>query len=437
MRNEKRANAAGVAVDGMVQSEVVISATDLREGTIERLGDDLVIRKPSGEIVRVDGFFSPDAQVRLLSTSGAVYTVSMVEAMLPGTSHASQAATGSSAEYSSGASGDEGDATVVARVVEATADAKVIRNGEELPLHAGDPVFEGDQVITADKRRVTFDTSAKPGEGGDLANNLTVGENSRITLGLTAAGESGNGAETVRVSIKAGSVTAEETPSSMHIVIDTPSGAIQPNNAAVDVKVNASTSEVQVNMLSGAGEVAIQSASGPVVLNQANQSTILSSDSGAAGLVRAGDLSLANAAGTASHGSASAASAAGAAGAAAETSSSAASTSMSGSPFSSNNGFSGLGSTAAEGNGPSLSNTPLAGNATGNAGSVPGSSAQPAAPAVSTPAAPAPAPVTETTPAVTPAISVASTSVDEKEGVAHVHITLSTPTTQPVRSSAK
>jgi Ca2+-binding RTX toxin-like protein len=423
---ERRANAMGQAGIDSGSVAVQVSAADLQGGSFERDGDALIVHKASGEVIRINGFFAPGSQATLLSASGGVYSAGMVEAMLEGDVPAHPNGTsGQSGTEGNAASGTGDEHKAIAHVADATPDVKVVRDGQELALHAGDPVFEGDQVVTAAKGQVTFDMTTGADAGN--ANNLTLGENSRVSLTLA----SGAG-DTVHVSVKAGNVIAAETPDSLHIVIDTPSGSIRPQSASVDVTVNATTSEVQVQMVGGTGDVAIQSASGPVVLNQSNQSTVLSSDTGGAGLIRAADLH----AGSSSQSTGSFDS--NHSGSGSLSGSGTSENGLSSSPFSNgtNGSFSGLGSSTGGngGGGPQLSSSPLAG---GPAGGGSSGTDSPSLPPVPTSPLPGNTPTTQppvnlNTPPVTPEISIADIKVEEQAGVVHIEIKLSSVTTLPV-----
>jgi len=449
MGSDRRSKTSEHVVALAATGEVALSTADLRSGALERVGNDLVVHKASGEVIRIEGFFSPGCQVRVVSGTGAELTGSMIEAMIdaqPAFVDGAIGASGASGSTAAGGADDEAGHKVIARVTQASPDARVLRNGEEIVLKAGDTIFEGDQVVTAAHGKVVFELG--DGVGNGAVSRLTLGENASITLSLDLAGP-GPADDTVHVQVKSGNVVAAEAGNAMQIIIDTPSGSIDPRNGSVDVTVNGKTSEVQVNLVNGSGEVQIQSANGPVTLNAANQSTVLGAGgAGGSGPGGSADLSAAGSAGSFS----STGTGTGSGGPGGGDTLSTGATSLGGSGTGTFSGlgtsdtgnFSGIGATAS-GTPPQLSASPLGiqpgTSATGLTGTNPGtqSGAPFAVPAPQVTNTITTEPATIQAPPVAlnnnppvPVVTLGDISVAEGDGVARIPLNLSNSTNQPV-----
>ncbi|MDP7451282.1 MAG: hypothetical protein QGE95_03320, partial [Arenicellales bacterium] len=137
-------------------------ASFLLYGTLEQVGFDLVITNPAGEVFIVYDYFSFNPPPNLMLANGAGLSPEMVEALLYNSIVDARFA---------GPAEDPGQAEEIGAVLFESGDVVAIRNGEEVELSKGDPLYKGDIIKTGDssfiRAKMLDDTRFNLGKNGE------------------------------------------------------------------------------------------------------------------------------------------------------------------------------------------------------------------------------------------------------------------------------
>ena len=129
------------AVHGLQGLTVTIpDAHLLFNAEFSRVGSDLILRGDDGKVVVVHDYFVPDHRAPLLSPDGAALSPEVVAAL------AGPMAPGQYAQ----AGATQNQVQAVGRVVAASGNVSIMRNGVAITLNVGDAVLKGDVLQTGD-----------------------------------------------------------------------------------------------------------------------------------------------------------------------------------------------------------------------------------------------------------------------------------------------
>ena len=113
---------------GVEKGAPVLDLTELSPDQVSRQGDDLIIRLPDGQLMRIDGFFSGNAFV-LQTTGGGELTAGMLQSMFPLLGNVTKFAQASQNTQTDAGASTDADPVAVARVKESAGEVKVVRAG--------------------------------------------------------------------------------------------------------------------------------------------------------------------------------------------------------------------------------------------------------------------------------------------------------------------
>ena len=150
-------------------------------------------------------------------------------------------------EQTPGAVADSAPARILAEVMEAGANARLMRNGRTIALKPGDVVLDGDiiDVTTGATVKVAYPRDANASLTEELITS-TIGENSRVQF----RSEIANQVDSLSLKLIAGSIVIENIPDiGTRMSIDTPAGRVGVAFRDVGVTVNQGSGETTVMAL--------------------------------------------------------------------------------------------------------------------------------------------------------------------------------------------